>query len=67
MSGLHASRTCPLRTAMAVGSGGWEGQTRPGHDPDRVAVRVHTAAGHPLHPRQYLSQMQKRKSAGNVY
>ena len=41
--GPHASCTCPLRTAMSVGSGGWEGQARPGHDHDWVVARVRPA------------------------
>ena len=41
--GPHASRTCPLRTAMSVGSGGWEGRVRPGHDHGWVVARVRPA------------------------
>ena len=37
------TRTCPLRTAMSVESGGWESQARPGHDHDWVVARVRPA------------------------
>ena len=59
--GPHASRTCPLRTAMSVGSGGWEGQARPGHDHDWVVARVRPAVRRMLRGEWLVSAVTVKK------